>query len=49
MELVDRTRQPPTAKVTIDRTFSLAEMLFNLEGDFVELGESDQSFLLNHH
>ena len=49
VELVDRTRQPPTVTVTIDRTFSLAEMLFNLEGDFVELGESDPSFLLNHH
>ena len=40
VELVDRTRQPPTVSVTLDRQFDLAEMLFNLEGDFVELGET---------
>ena len=39
VELVDRTRKPPTVNVTLDRQFDLARMLFNLEGDFVELGE----------
>ena len=38
VELVDRTRQPPTVRVTTDQKFDLATMLYNLEGDFVELG-----------
>ena len=41
VELKDRTRQPPTVSVTLDRKFDLATMFSNLEGDFVELGESD--------
>ena len=47
VELVDRTRQPPTVNVTLDRKFDLAAMFFRLEGDFVELGESDLRYLLN--
>ena len=39
VELVDRSSQPPTVRITTHQKFDLATMLYNLQGDFVELGE----------
>ena len=45
VELVDRSSQPPTVRITTHQKFDLATMLYNLQGDFVELGELNRTGL----